>query len=139
MSIFDERFHNQYPGHQHRDEQHSDGPRDGRRSGEVTALFARALDGDDAAELELACRALGGASGPHGRGDPVAMRALLAIGQVAAEHLERAGWGPLTGAEVATRLAAMSVADRDQHDAATRDLVAGVVARAGRDTRAGGS
>lgn len=74
-----------------------------RPRGEIAVLFARALDGDEAAELELGYRAFpllpGGAGGPA---DENALQAHLALTRTGFHHRQAVQWAnPVTDQWVA--------------------------------------
>ena len=108
-------------------------PRSGQRAGhevpraprdEVTVLFARALEGDQVADLELGDRAFG-PPGPSGS-DPYALRAYVALRAVDIAELDRHG-GPSEPE--------LGIVEADQRDARARDEVLIAVAlAAARDT-----
>ncbi len=90
----------------------------------MTVVFARALEGDQAADLELGT-GRSDRPGPAGS-DPSALRAFMALRAVELERLGRDG--VVAAAEAG--FAAMTVAEADQHDPWRRDAVAAAVARA---------
>ncbi len=98
------------------DGQLTDDPAGGRD--EVTVLFARALEGDQAADLELGDRGFGAPG--FGEGDPRALRAFMALRGAEIERFDRGGWPPALE---------LTIAEVDQREARARDAIAAAVAR----------